>query len=66
MVTVPLTVPKAGACASGDVELRANLLSGVGGGAYFELLDQHGAPISGFTLNTSVLRSGNWIDGPVS
>ena len=66
MVTVPLPVPKAAACASGDVELRANLLSGVGGGAHFALLDEHGAPIPGFTLNTSVLLAGNWIDGRVS
>ena len=66
MVTVPLPVPKAASCASGDVELRANLLSGVGGGAHFALLDEHGAPIPGFTLNTSVLLAGNWIDGRVS
>ena len=33
MLTVPLSVPNASACASGDIELRANLLSGVGGGA---------------------------------
>jgi hypothetical protein len=29
MLTVPLRVPRASLCASGDVELRANLISGV-------------------------------------
>jgi hypothetical protein len=62
--TVPLAVPSASACASGDVELRANLLSGVGGGAYFELA-QAGRPLAGFTMNESLLLRGNWIDGRV-
>ena len=54
MLTVPLRVPNASACASGDVELRANLLSGVGGGAYFQL-ELEGETFTNFSLGEAVL-----------
>lgn len=74
MLTVPLRVPDAAACASGDVELRANLLTGVGGGAFFQLEAPSSSvssrsgiiPLVNYTLFDSVLLRGNWIDGPVS
>lgn len=73
MLTVPLRVPDAAACASGDVELRANLLTGVGGGAFFQLEvssssdpNSSRTPITNYTLLDSVLLRGNWINGPVS
>ena len=65
MLTVPLLVPNATKCASGDVELRANLISGVGGGAFFQL-ERSGVGLPNFTLSESVLLAGNWIQGPVS
>lgn len=65
VLTVPLRVPNASACASGDVELRANLLSGAGGGAYFQL-ELAAEAFPNYTLSNSVLLRGNWIDGPVS
>ena len=64
MLTVPLHVPNANACASKDVELRTNLLSGVGGGAYFAI-EQNGSAVSGFTVHDAVLIAGNWIDARV-
>lgn len=74
MLTVPLRVPDAAACASGDVELRANLLSGAGGGAFFQLeapsssSDSTGRsiPLVNYTLSDSVLLRGNFVNGPVS
>jgi hypothetical protein len=47
------------------VELRANLISGVGGGAFFQL-ERSGVGLPKFTLSESVLLAGNWIQGPVS
>ena len=64
MLTVPLRVPRASLCASEDVELRANLISGVGGGAYFAI-EQHGAAVPNFTVHDSVLIAGDWIDARV-
>jgi len=57
MLTIPLRVPNASKCASGDVELRANLLSGVGGGAYFQL-ERVNEPFTNFTFAKSVLLRG--------
>ena len=57
MLTIPLRVPNASKCASGDVELRANLLSGVGGGAYFQL-ERANEPFTNFTFAESVLLRG--------
>jgi hypothetical protein len=74
---VPLTVPNASACASGDVELRANLVVGVGGEAKFQLelpssstgatfnSSPPAAGVPGFTFNSSVSVLGNWIDALV-
>lgn len=58
MLTVPVLVPNASACASGSVELRANIVTGVAGGAYFQL-EREGIPIPNFTLQDSVLLAGN-------
>jgi hypothetical protein len=58
MLTVPVMVPNATACASGSVELRANIITGVAGGAYFQL-ERGGIPIPNFTLQDSVLLAGN-------
>ena len=57
MLTIPLRVPNASKCASGDVELRANLLSGVGGGAYFQL-ERANEAFTNFTFAKSVLLRG--------
>ena len=65
LLTVPLLVPRASECASGDVELQANLISGVSGGAFFQL-EQDGLALPNHTLADSVLLAGNWISGPVS
>ena len=64
ITTVPLTVPNASACASGDVELRANILVGVGGEAKFQL-EQESSPLVGFSFNESLSVVGNWIDALV-
>ena len=48
--------------ASGDVELQANIVTGVGGGARFQL-ELGGAPIQNYTLAESVLLRGNWLQG---
>lgn len=74
VLTVPLRVPDAAACASGDVELRANILTGVGGGAFFQLEEaspsvaslNDSIPLMNYTLFDSVLLRGNWVNGPVS
>ena len=58
MLTVPVMVPNATACTSGSVELRANIITGVAGGAYFQL-ERGGMPIPNFTLQDSVLLAGN-------
>ena len=63
-MTVSLTVPNASACASGDVELRANIVVGVGGEAKFQL-EQASVPVAGFTFNESLSVVGNWIDALV-
>eukprot|EP01052_Picozoa_sp_SAG31_P045880 SAG31_NODE_8555_length_1431_cov_1.148649_2_plen_160_part_01 len=65
LLTVALLVPNASECASGDVELHANLITGVSGGAFFQL-EQGGLAIPNYTLADSVLLAGNWIAGPVS
>ena len=67
MLTVPLQMPDATLCASGDIELQANILSGVGGGAHFQLEQPaSGAPIPNHTLSESLLLRGNWIRGQVA
>ena len=58
VLTVPLTVPNASECASKDVELRANIVSGVSGGAFFSI-EQRGVPATNFTMADSVLLAGN-------
>jgi hypothetical protein len=64
MLTVPLAIPNASACASGDIQLHANIVTGAGGGATFQL-EQNGQPIVNYTLADSVLLRGNWIKGRV-
>lgn len=54
MLTVPLTVPNASLCASKDVVLHANVVTGVSGGAYFQL-EQNTQAVAGFELNKSVV-----------
>ena len=56
MLTIPLTVPNASRCASRDVVLHANVVTGVGGGAYFQL-EQSNQPVPGFELNNSVVSA---------
>eukprot|EP01051_Picozoa_sp_SAG22_P005984 SAG22_NODE_375_length_11547_cov_12.885657_3_plen_198_part_00 len=65
VLTVALLVPNASECAGGDVELRANIITGVSGGAFFQL-ERDGQAIPNHTLADSVLLAGNWISGPVS
>ena len=43
---------------SKDVELRANIVSGVSGGAFFSI-EQRGVPATNFTMADSVLLAGN-------
>jgi hypothetical protein len=65
MLTVPLEMPNASLCASRDIELQANILTGVGGGAVFQL-ERGGRAIANRTLADSVLLRGNWIRGRVA
>lgn len=65
LLTVALLVPNASECASGDVELQANIITGVSGGAFFQL-EQDGLAVPNYTLADSVLLAGNFVRGPVS
>ena len=47
-----------------DFHLQANILTGVGGGARFQL-ELGGTPVRNYTLAESVLLRGNWIKGLV-
>jgi hypothetical protein len=66
LLTVALLVPNASSeCASGDVELHANIITGVSGGAFFQL-ERDGLAVPNCTLADSVLLAGNFVRGPVS